>query len=270
MLIRTNPVFNVADAALSGGDPAPTPPVIEAVDPPSSVQPTEPVEPPPAADPPKQTPWFLKRIAEESAAKQAEKTAREAAERRAADAEAMIERLRTQPPTSQQPPIPTRTDDPKVRQAEINAAAAQQRLYEDSADVRNRGLAQFGEGFTQALGVLNAVGATNDEFVTDVLAVDKANAHVLLEKLAKEPEKAASLATMPSRQRIAELTRMSIATNTEKPAPAVGKGISKAPAPAPKIEPSASNVVDWRVDSTSDEDFDRGFREMMAKRARRR
>ena len=275
MLIRSERVFNVADAALSGGDaPTAPPPVIEAVDPPSNVQPSEPVD---AVDPaptpaPTRPAWYMKRIAEESAAKQTERTAREAAERRAADAEAMLERLRAQQPAAAQPsPIHPRADDPQARQAEIAREAAKQRLYEDSAEVRNRGMAQFGEAFTQALRVLNMAGATNDDFVADVLAVDKANAHVILERMAREPEKAEYLAAMSSRQRIAELTRMSIATPAaDKAPPVTAKGISKAPAPAPRVEPSASNVVDWRVDTASDEDFTRGFHEMMNKRSRRR
>ena len=48
------------------------------------------------------------------------------------------------------------------------------------------------------------------------------------------------------------------------------KQVSKAPAPAPVVEPSASKTVDWRADDTDDEAFNSGFQEMMAKRNTRR
>src|SRR6185312_11344868 len=130
--------------------------------------------------------------------------------------------------------------------------------------------AQFGPAFQGALTILNAANVVNnDEFVADLIAVDRANAHVMLERLAKEPERAAALASLSSRQRIAELTRMSLQppAKDEKPAP---PGVSKAPAPPPYVAPSSSHARNWRGDDASDDEFDRGFRDMMKGRSRRR
>jgi hypothetical protein len=136
------------------------------------------------------------------------------------------------------------------------------------------GYAAFtGPKFDEMANILGAVGCVNDEFIADVLAVDRPNAHKTLAALAAEPETAARLASLDSRSRIAELTRITMAKAAvveppvPKPAPKV---VSKAPAPAPVVEPSASKVVDWRQDDASDEEFTRGFEETMKKRSGRR
>lgn len=263
--------LRAAETELGSPEPAPiVDPIVEPVadggEPPAPELAPQPDRTPPA--------WALSRISEESArARAAEERAAEAT-RRANAAEELAQRLQAgqqQPPA---PPAPAQDD----RAAEIQRAAAQQRLVEDSTDVLNQGNAQFGAEFGTTLRILRSVGATtNDEFVSDVLAVDKANAHVLLHTIARDPEKALSLAQMNSRQRIAELTRMSMATaaapaeTTPAPAakaPAVPvKQVSKAPAPAPAVTPSASKVVDWRTDEASDAEFDAGFNEMLKKRS---
>ena len=238
------------------------------------------IEPDPAPEPQPtpqsaKKPWYLERISQESARAQDAAAKLAAAERRAADAEALAERLRAgnDQPQRQEPQQRAPETD---RQAEINRAASAQRLAEDSMEVRNRGISEYGASFVESLGILQAVGAVTDDFVADVLAVDKSNAHKIFDQIAKDPERAATLAAMSSRQRIAELTRMSVASTAPKvePAPTTAttpsKTVSKAPAPAPRIEPAASQIVDWRSDKASDAEFDAGFNEMMKKRTARR
>jgi hypothetical protein len=242
------------------------------------VDPATIIEPPPAPEPPAapaKKPWYLERISQESARAQEASTKLAAAERRAADAEALAERLRADAGQDrQQRQEPQQRPQEPDRQAEIRREAAAQRLAEDSMDVRNRGIAEYGASFVESLGILSAVGAVTDDFVSDVLAVDKANAHKIFDQIAKDPERAATLAAMSSRQRIAEITRMSVATAATKtePAPPVAppKTVSKAPAPPPKIDPGAVKIVDGYSDEASDEDFTRQFNERMAKRGARR
>lgn len=189
-----------------------------------------------------------------------ERARAEAAEKRANDLQAIIERLQVgqadpaAPAAAAQPPTDFNTA--------VQAEAARQRLYDDILIVKAAGLKDFPD-FNQSLGILTALGATNDDFVSDVLAVDKSSAHVILDKLAKDPEKAASLVTMDSRRRIAELTRMAVVSNPAAPAPAAAPSVapappaapvSRAPAPAPRVVPVAQ-VVD--LDPTTPEGNDK-------------
>ena len=248
-----------------------------AVDPPPAPEPV--ADPIPAPVEPAKTPWYMDRIAKEAARARENEERASAAEKRAQDAEALAARLRAQtggegvPATAAATPA---AETAAQRQAAIRQEAQTQRFYEDTLEVRRRGEAEFGPKFGEALNILGALGATTDDFIADVLAIDKSNAHALLDKLAKDPERAASLTSMTSRQRIAELTRMSItktddagtsASAVVAPAP---KTTSKAPPPAPVVTPSASKVIDWRTDEASDDEFDAGFKEMMAKRSARR
>jgi len=203
----------------------------------------EPAKPEPLHGNKGQTPWFQRVIAEVRQEKQQERTAREAAEQRAADLQAIIERMQggEKPEVVTKPPATSR-EAPQDFQAAVKAQAAKDRLYEDTMTVRSAGEGEFPD-FNQSLGILTAIGATNDDFVSDVLAVDKAGAHKILDKLAKDPEKAASLVGMDSRRRIAELTRMADAPKTEvKPAAEAPKpaAISRAPTPAPRLAPLAA------------------------------
>lgn len=278
-IFRVNrlPLYQAPDAPPSGDgtiDPA-APPVDPAAPPAAGDPPAPELQPdPPAADGDHgnkgKKPWFLQRISEET-------EGRRAAEQRAADAEALAARLQAgnNPPpadgTRQPPPA-----DPRDFNAAVRTEAQRMRLADDSMAVRDAGLRDFGASFGESLHILTAVGATSDDMVLDLIAVDKTNAHKILANLAKDPEKAASLVGMDSRRRIAELTRMAdaiAAPKTEPTAPKPGappKQVSKAPAPAPPVDPSASKSVDWRSDEASDEEFDRGFKETMAKRSARR
>lgn len=253
------------------------PPVVDVV-PPVVVAETviEPPVPEPVIEPEPEhgnkgkKPWFLERISQESHRAQTAEERAAAAERRAADAEAVAQRLQSgsENPAPRLPATPSDVDIDRL----VDQRADAKRFAEDTIFVKNAGLQKFGAGFDNTLNILTAIGATNNDVVADILAVDKANAHVLLDKLAQDPEKAAALVSMNSRTRIAELTRMTMADvipikDPAKPAP---KQVSRAPAPPPPVEPSASKIVDWRTDEASDEDFDKGFKEMVARRNARR
>lgn len=230
----------------------------------------EPVAEPERAPPPK---WALERISEETRKRQEADARVAAAERRAQDAEALATRIQAgqQPPPEQQrqqqiEPDPTAVD-----------RAVSQRLMNDARqEIIRNGYATFGGAkFDETANILGAVGCVSDDFISDVLAVDRANAHKMLADLAAKPEDAARIARLDSRSRIAELTRMTMASAVAVKEPEVApkiapKTVSKAPAPAPVVEPSASKIVDWRSDEASDDDFTKGFEETMKKRAGRR
>ena len=227
-------------------------------------------------------PW-LKRLGEQTAKIRETEERLAAAERRAQEAEALAQRMQAaqQPQSTQQPsqgqqtPTLTTPASDETRRAEIQREAQRQRFIEDTVEVRNRGYAQFGGAWNETLNILNSLGATSDEFVADVMAVDKAAAHEIFATLSKDPEKLTNLTSMNSRQRIAEITRLTMASKASPaptPAPAP-KITSKAPPPPPPIEPSSSKPKEpghWRTDAASDEEFHRGFDEMAVARSRRR
>lgn len=249
-------------------DPPAPPPAADAGD--QHVDPPAPDPDPPA--PPAgehgnkgKPPWFLTRISEETAAKN--NLARENAELRAA-----LERAGNPPAATDPPAARPAPGNQQEFQTAVQREAQAIRLHEDTTAILNSGLAKFPD-FNQSLNVLRAVGATNDDFVMDVLAVDRGKAHEIYHTLAQDPEKAAALAGMSSRNRIAELTRMTMPAaapaadtkiDTKAPAP---KQVSKAPPPPPAVDPSASKTKDWRADDSSEEEFTRGFNERMKERA---
>lgn len=258
------------------GDAAVIEPVVAevAAEPVIEQQLEEPVKAPKSSDPP----WYIKRISQESAKAQREEEGRIAAERARDEALALAQRLQAgkeeaAPALRQQPPPQADFN------SEVQKAAAKQVLYNDIADIDRLGKASLGVPFVEAVNVLRAVGGTTDEFLSDVLAaVDKRDAPALLSAIAQDPENAANLAQMNSRQRIAELTRMSVAV-AAKPAEeavvvpakvAAPKLVSKAPAPAPVVQPSASKTIDWRSDEASDADFHKGWESHQAERMKSR
>jgi hypothetical protein len=279
---KYRPVFEASNDV--GSAPA-DPPASEALAPdpapPTETQaapetPTEAVAETAPAPKTNETPWYLRELAKERGKRQEEAEARASAERRAAEAEALAQRLQTQrqgdaPPVTPSTPRPT---SPNIDQDLIRQEAARMRLYEDALDVRNRGLAEYGAAFNETLNIINSLGASTDDFVSDVLAVDKVNAHTLYKKLGEEPEKLAALTQMSSRQRIAELTRLSMAKAETKASEQVSappvKQVSKAPPPPPPVSSSASKVTDWRSDKASDAEFTRGWEETMRLRAEKR
>lgn len=201
----------------------------------------------------------------------AKEAQREAAERRAADAEALLEQLQNanREPNAPQPPKQANIDDLVV------ARAAALRLRDDRTAIINAGTEKFGpEAFNEAAEIAAACGCVSDEFVQDILAVDRVRAHEIYMELAKDPATATNLAGMDSRNRIAALTRMTMTASakTEAPKPTLApvKQVSKAPAPAPVVEPSASKVIDGYADDATDEQFTKQFNERMKARSARR
>ena len=236
-------------------------PVVESVVEPV-VEPVEPVK----APPPK---WMLDRISEETRKRQAAEQATETERKGRTDAEALAARLQ-QNPNAQ----PAARAEPQVDMALVNQVANQQRMAEARQQIIRDGYAAFGGAkFDEAANILGAVGCVNDEFIADVLAVDRTNAHKTLAALAAEPETAARLANLDSRSRIAELTRMTMAKAAPVVEPVVKvvpKVVSKAPPPAPIVEPNASKTVDGYADEASDEQFTKQFNTRMKERAARR
>jgi hypothetical protein len=201
----------------------------------------------------RKNPWYLKRISETS------ERAR-LAEEEAANLKAMLDRLQAPKET----PTVTQPANTPDFQTAVQREAAKLRLAEDSTAIRDAGYREFGQEFGQNLAILNAAGAVSDDIVLDLIAVDKPNAHKILATLAQDPDRAAALANMDSRRRTAELTRISMAANAPTtPAPktpaAPTKQVSRAPAPPPPVEPSATKTVPWYSDEASDADFDKGF-----------
>jgi hypothetical protein len=259
-VIAADPVVDPVDPALVA-DPAAAAPA-PAADP-IVADPAATPDPAPAPAPAHgnrgQTPWFQRTIAELRQEKREEKSAREAAEQRAADLAAIIERMQADPAAAATPKVAAPAAAPGTQDfaTAVKMQAAKDRLYEDTLAVRSAGEGAFAD-FGESLGILNAIGATNDDFVADVLAVDKAGAHKIFDKLAKDQEKAASLVGMDSRRRIAELTRMADALKTPEPKPAAPEpkpaAISKAPAPAPRVSPLAPAL---EVDPTTPDGNDK-------------
>jgi hypothetical protein len=230
-------------------------PVIEAI---------EATEPEPKAPLPK---WMLDRIAE---SQRNEQTARQEAQKERegrTNAEALAARLQGDNKV-------TAPQAPQLDPALIDQAANAKLMAQARQQIIKDGYSTFtAPKFDEIANILGAVGCVNDEFVADVLAVDRPNAHKTLALLAAEPETAARLASMDSRSRIAELTRITMAKAAvvEPPAPAkpAPKLVSKAPAPAPVVEPSASKVVDGYADEATEEQFTAKFNERMKARSGR-
>lgn len=247
----------------SPDDPAIDPPAVDPVDPPVAVAadppaPAAPAAGDPPADPPAPAPepkppgWWLTRLAEESEAKRQ-------AELRATRAE---EQLRARPPVAGDPPPAPQTrtiatDSPEFNDA-VTRRANEIKLGEDSSAVLAAGIAKFPD-FGQAVDLLSKLNVTHDEFVMDLIAADRVNGHLILNDLAKHPETAISLSKMPSRQRIAELVRMSTALAPKAPAtPApAAPTLSKAPKPAPALAPVGDGGGDDPLtsDAGTDDEF---------------
>lgn len=215
---------------------------------------------------------FRKVIAEAREERRQERTLREAAEQRASDLQAILERMQAGDKTEAPVVKPTVTSKDPEFAAAVKAQAARDRLYEDSNAVKLAGESEF-KDFSDSLAKLNDVNVISDEFVSDLIAVDKAGAHRIIDRLAKDLEKATSLANMDSRRRIVELTRMAEAPKTEpKPVEAPKPAISKAPAPKPAISPlAAAPEIDPTTaegnEKMSDRQFEQWYKSKYQKRA---
>jgi hypothetical protein len=277
------PLYNLENES---GAPEPI-----AADPPADSAIVDPVVGDPPAEPdadstpqpdkkPRPADTFINTITGLRAAKRELEGELERARREASEARALAERLAAGKEPPQTPTQRPQVEAAPTDEAEVDRRAEYKLFVRDVNDIRAKGVDQFGAQFGETIRALAAVGADDDAFVSQVMAVDKANAHVLLNELAQDLERTVNLVGMDPTRRIAELTRMSMATKAkadDKTAPAAPgepkappKIVSKAPPPPPPVTPSASKEVDWRSDAASDEEFNRGFEEMMKRRSARR
>ena len=259
------PLFQAPDTP---NPPAPEPvlaavePVIEPVVPPEPV-----IETPPAPKAPQMVPVSVVAGLRAKNREIEDRAAR--AERERDEARSLAERLSApkQPDGTPAPQTQQRTPAPQG-DADVERRAEYLVFTRDVSSMRDKGIKEFGPAFLDTIKALGAVGADDDNFVSQVMAVDTDKAHVLLNDLAQDLEKTASLVTMDPTRRIAELTRMAIAaqaapkvetpvTPTEPAKPA--KVVSKAPAPAPVVTPSASKEIDGYSDEASDDQFTAQF-----------
>lgn len=212
-------------------------------------------------------PWYMQRIHEETNKRAGIETELAQTKRENAEARALLERL--QQGGDKPAPVAPRNDAPDFETA-VEARAAAKLLLKDSTDVRLAGQKEFAD-FGDSLAILSAVGATSDEFVGDVIDTDKDTAHKMFDFLAKNPERAAQLVNMPSRRRVAELTRISMselakpavakeAAPAPKPAP-----VSKVPAPKPVLE-AAGGVEEVDEDKMSDSQWSAWRKKQLAKK----
>lgn len=178
------------------------------------------------------TPWYMERINEETNKRRAVEEQLGQKAREAEEARALLERLQN----GDKQPTNVRTETPVDEDARIEARAALKLLQRDSATVRNAGIRAYPD-FSDSLKMLTSVGATSDEFVQDLIDTDMANAHKMIDFLAKDPDRTLELVNMSSKRRVAELTRISM-SELNKPAapPAAKAAISKVPPPKPVID----------------------------------
>jgi hypothetical protein len=200
----------------------------------------------------------------------------ESTRRELAEAKALSERLQRgektlvehAPPQSQpwQPPKPTE---------DVERAAAQLVVNRDIQNVNEQGMRDYGSQWNDTVNALSAFGVNNPEFIVDVIEIDRANAARIMHDIAQDGERAVALANMSKARRIAEIARMTTSTEPARgpdgkfaPQKEQPKQVSKAPAPPPPVSPSATKDVDWRADDATDEQFSRGFDEMMERRSK--
>lgn len=250
-----------------------------AVDPAVVVEPVAEPElqlPPPAPQRPQMVPVAV--VADLREKKRNVEAELEAERTRRINAEALAERLsKGDKPTESQRVAQVQ----EIPADDIDRRAAQLVFSRDVDKVRSNGLAQFGPSFMDTIKALGAVGADQDSFVSQVMAVDGDQAHVLLNDLAQDLEKTVSLVNMDPNRRIVELTKMAVAAKAPvrgedgkfvPPEPKVEpktppKQVSKAPAPPPPIEPSSSKEIDGYSDEATDEQFTAKFEARMKERA---
>jgi hypothetical protein len=285
------PLFQAPDTPVDPASPPVVDPAVAAAavaaavaDPPNPDPALDPAAPPvvdpaaPPADPAVterqhgnkgRKPWYLDRISEETAARQAA----EQREREALELARGLQQQQRQPGAT--PPVQPSLDETAIetRARQI----AEQTINQDKIrTVITQGISAFPDWDDRAA-TLGAAGAASPAFVLDVYSVDPTNAHKILHALSDDPTKAAHLAKMDPRARTVELVKMSMAAQGTAPVPAAEvkpaippRTVSKAPAPPPPVDPGAAQAVDWRSDKASDADFSKGWEANQIERAKRR
>lgn len=270
-----HPLYQAPDTVVGAASDPPAPPPADpgAADPPAPDPVGDPAPPAPAMIPQS---VFVREVTPLRAKARELETALEARDRTIREQNEMLARLQAKP--GEDPAPPARTT-PQQGTDEFNRAvdkaAFEREFTRNTGDVRTAGMAKFPD-FQATLGVLEALGVTNNQVILDLLSADKANAHIILDQLAKSPEKATAIASMDQPRRIAEFIRMApvtaAAAKTDPAAPAAppARTVSRAPAPPPPVDPGTKKELPPYADELSDEDFTAQFNERMAKRSARR
>lgn len=233
-------------------DPAPAPAPDPSPDPAPDPAPAEPAPAPdpapaPAAATPepkpdgRQTPWYMKRIGEQSAKLTAEQTR---AATLAAENEALKRAFAALKPAGATPdpaapapaPAPQPAAAPAPNQQDFNAAVAAEAVRVAAAKAFDEQCnASFDAGstahpdFKDAIDTLNAAGAMSQELIE--AALETGVGHEVLYKLGKDPDQAVRLSKLSPVKLAMEVTK--IAGEVQKPAPA--RPVSSAPAPIPAV-----------------------------------
>ncbi len=196
--------------------------------------------------------------------------------RRETEANALIERLQRGDKSGDKPPEPQqwqpRTVPPTQQPSEeVERAAVQVVINRDIANVNQKGMSEYGSRWNDTVNALSAFGVNTPDFIVDVIDIAGPDAAKMMYDIAQDGERAVALANMSKTRRISEITRMTMTEPARAPdgkfQKEPPKQVSKAPAPAPAVSPSATKDVDWR--QSDDEDtFTRGFNEMMERRSK--
>jgi hypothetical protein len=223
-------------------------------------------DPAPSADQ-EQEPWYKTRINTLTERRDRERAAREAAEARVRELEAIVQGHASADPAAPAPapaqPAPRTFTEAEVAQRAAEIAAANEFNNRCNA-IFEEGVKAYGQDFQKAVGNLNTAGLISLEDQTLLRAVmDSDNPALVLNHLGKDPGEAQKLLAMSPYKMGAELARMSERlSKPAQPAP-----ISKAPAPITPIGAATPrDTVNLADDSTSDSDFFAEFEKQLARR----
>lgn len=153
-------------------------------------------------------------------------------------------------------------------QTAVKAEAGRLAFLKECEDIHAVGTQSF-KDWTETIGIINAIGASSDNFLQDVIAADRANAPALLHELANDPTMARRLVAMDARNRVGALAKMAVKIEAAaKPTTAANgsatpppKPLSKAPAPMAKIDAGGMNTPDTDLysDNTPDAAWSKAF-----------
>jgi hypothetical protein len=239
--------------AVIPGDKAPAPEQEETAEPEATEEPEgeaeteETAEEPEKSEPEKpvekkKTSWEIRRITELS-------SQRRDAEKRAADAEAELQRLRAAakpaPAVATEEAAPVDADQIRARardeiRQEEAIRIATERFNEACQKTFDQGVAAYGRDFEDAAETMRQTLSDEMNQRPEFLQVitDLENGHQVYYELSRNPEEAERLLKMPSHKMILELGRMS-----DKVAKPVVKPISKAPAPVSPVGGTPKNTA---------------------------
>jgi len=195
------------------------------------------------------TSWVPKRISEITAA-------RRAAEARAAELEAEVQRLRAAPPApadgQQQHVAPNQSVEQLARayaEKMVREQTEAQTINSRIAAINEAGAKEFGDDFEKSVQNLQIAGVGGPDFLRVITSIPKAEAVVTWLGKTENMNEAMRIASMDPVQMGIELTKMS-----SKAAKELGKQISKAPPPIEPVgggaggdtaEPDPKNVKEW-------------------------